>query len=232
MRRIERLALALFFAIHGFSWASESAEKHESREEADHTTDLADRAAKQSSRDVKLPRALVGRIEKEYREFLTKKNAVSEKEPIKRRLLNVNVELTQRRAAALHEPVRIATPLGGGVVDFAEFVTPLRGSFQLRIRPRKDDNADLSDARVFYVSRAKARKIDGENYGAGCDKYMEITTMFYKKMNQSGFELFTTDQRYLTVMAGTFVIVAFEKDALHVGSVTFTDSRYPERLCE
>ena len=47
-----------------------------------------------------------------------------------------------------------------------------------------------------------------------------------------GFELYTSDQRYLSVMGGTVVAFVFEDDALFVGSLTFTDSRYPDLLCE
>lgn len=192
---------------------------------------LVERPARQSSRDVKMPRALVARIEREYREFLTKQE-VSLKENIRRRLMNVSVELTQKRQVALHENVRVVTPLGGGVIDLAEFVTPLKGGFRMRILGLNDKSEEIPGTRVFFVSRAKSRVIDGEEFGAGCDQYMEITTFYNKVMLPEGIELFTAEQRYLSVVGGTFVLVAFTKEELHVASVTFNDSRYPGRLCE
>ncbi len=192
---------------------------------------MKERPARQSSRDVKVPRALVAQIEKEYRQFLAQ-NDVPVKEGLRRRLMNVNVELTQRKPIALHEDVRVVTPLGGGVVDLAEFVTPLRGAFKVRIKPLDDKSEPIDNVRVFFVSRTPARRIDRDDFGAGCGKYMEISKYYNETMQGAGSEVFTADQRYLSVLGGTFVIVAFEKEELQVGSVSFTDSRYPERFCE
>lgn len=194
---------------------------------------LVNRNATLSSRDVKIPRALVARIEREYREFL-KDNQVVTKEGLRRKLLNVDVELRQEREGALHENVRINTPLGGGVVDLAEFVTPLRGAFHMKIRALEEKGAqdEVPDVRVFFVSHSKARLVDGESFGAGCDKFMEVTSLYRKEMSETGFDLYSTGQRYLSAVGGTFVLIGFDKEALKVGSVTFTDSRHPELLCE
>jgi hypothetical protein len=200
---------------------------HAASEES--VSDLAEHAARNSSRDVKVPRQLVHTLESEYRAFLDK-NGVSEKEGLKRKLLNMSVDLTQKHPVALHENSRILTPLGGGVVDLCDYVTPLKGGFNLKINAKKEDGSDISGLRMFYVSNGKTRKVDGNEFGAGCDKYMEITSFFHRK--GKGFDLYTAGQRYLSVMAGTFVAVVFEREALYVGSLTFTDSRYPDVMCE
>src|SRR6185437_1895010 len=83
--------------------------------------EMVERPARASSRDVKIPHALVHQLETEYRAFLTK-NEVSPKSNINRKFLNLSAELTQKHPVALHENTRIVTPLGGGVVDLAEFV--------------------------------------------------------------------------------------------------------------
>lgn len=198
---------------------------------ADNSQALIEHPARNSSRDSKVPRALVHQLEVEYRKFL-KQNEVSPKEDIKRRLLNLSAELTQKKPVALHENTRIVTPLGGGVVDLSEYVTPLRGTFSLKILARNEDGSEPAGLRVFFVSNAKTRTVGGDKYGAGCGKFMEITSYFYKQSRRSGFPLYTADQRYLSVVGGTFVAVDFERDALQVGSMTFLDSRYPELLCE
>lgn len=194
-------------------------------------SDLPEAAAKQSSRDTRVPHALVGRIEKEYREFL-KKNEVSEKTSVQRKLLNIKVELTQKKVAALQGDVRIVTPLGGGVIDLSEYVTPVKGAFQLRFDLSHDDGGEIGAVRAFYVSDAKVRNLDGERFGAGCGKFMEITSEFQRKMSKTGWDLYTLDQRYLSAVGGTFLFFEFTKEALYVGSVKFEDSRYPEYLCE
>lgn len=194
-------------------------------------SELKEVPARQSSRDVKLPTALVARIERDYRAFLQEQKA-GEIEAIKRTLLNVSVELTQEKTVALHESVRVLTPLGGGVIDLEDFVTPLRGEYHARIIATSEKGDPPANLRVFFISHAKARRIGGEDYGAGCNRFMEITSFFKKKMKSSGFELYTADQRDLAVLGGTFVLASFDKEALRVGGVTFTDSRYSGEMCE
>ncbi len=225
MQRTERLFAVLLMAafITGAGLAKASTEEPGS--------ELEQRSAKQSSRDVKIPRPLVAKLESEYRNFLTK-SQLPMPDSLRRKLIDVSVELRQKRAAALNEEVRINTPMGGGVIDLADFVTPLRGAFQMHIKPRVDQGDSVSDLRVFFISQAKERSVDGENVGAGCGKMMELTAFFRKKMNGPGFELYTAGQRYVSVIGGVFVLVGFAKDALQVGSVSFMDSRYPELLCE
>jgi len=193
--------------------------------------ELVDVAARTSSRDVRVPKALVARVEKDYDTFLTGEGVVN-KVAVKRVLLNVRAELLQKKPGALHENARVVTPLGGGVVDLADLVTPVRASFHTKIVATHEDGGALHNARVYYVSRAKARSIDGDIYGAGCDKWMEITGYFNKIMRDGGFQLYTADQRYLSVLGGTFVLIGFAKEAIAVGSISFTDSRYPQVMCE
>ncbi len=237
MRPIEALALALIIASP--AWASEHggggggapAAPVEAGPVEEVDPSLALKSAKQSSRDVKIPRALVARLEKEYREYLLH-NQFPAQESLKRKLINVSVELRQKRAAALHEETRINTPIGGGVIDLADFLTPLRGAFQMKIKARSERDEQIPGIRVFYISRAKARVIDGEDFGAGCGKLVEVTKFLDKKMAKAGLELYTAGQRYLSVIGGTFVLAAFTREALQVGSVSFIDSRYPEVMCE
>jgi hypothetical protein len=209
--------------------ASCSCIAHASTDDSD--SQLEQRSAKQSSRDVKIPRALVTKLESEYRAYLVK-NKLSVPDSIKRKLIDVSVELRQKRAAALVEEVRINTPMGGGVIDLADFVTPLRGAFQMHIKPRVDEKDGAFDLRVFFISQAKETVIDDEQFGVGCGKMIEVTAFFNDKMKGSGFELFTAGQRYLSVIGGVFVLVGFAEEMLQVGSVSFLDSRFPELFCE
>jgi hypothetical protein len=187
--------------------------------------------AKQSSRDVKVPNRLVKTIETDYRTFM-KTMKMPEGTAITRELLNVYVDLTQARAAALQENVRILTPVGGGVIDLQEFVTPLKGAFRARIVFERPRGEALKNIRVYYISRGERRNLDGDTFGAGCGRYFDITEYFNKKLTRDGVELFTADQRYVSVLAGTIVLVSFEREALHVGSVTFEDARYPALQCD
>jgi hypothetical protein len=193
---------------------------------------MVERAARASSRDVKIPRALVARIERDYKAFLAAQEGASDK-GIKRALLNVSVAFTAKRPGALREDTRVDTPVGGGLIDLSEIVTPLRGAFRVRIDARgPGEDAEASTARVYFVSHAKRRALAGDEYGAGCDKFMDITSEFRQKWKRGGFEVYTADQRYLSVLGGTFLFVRFRKEALFVAGVTFTDSRYPDVMCD
>lgn len=230
---------AVALLMFNFSRAEEHGEKPTAEhgaaaEHGDHGGDsggLSQHTARTSSRDVLVPRALVAKVEKEYDAFLTKAGVIT-KTPVKRGLLNIRVDLRQKRGGALHENARVVTPLGGGVVDLSDLVTPVRGAFTALIQSQQEDGHDPANVRVFYVSRAKRRTIAGETYGSGCNTWMEVTSQFNKAMGRDGFQLYTADQRYLSVIAGTFVVVSFAKEALSVASITFTDSRYPQVLCE
>lgn len=190
-------------------------------------------AARTSSRDVEIPKALVTKIEDDYRAFLKTKEAGAKGEAsIKRGLVNIVADFRQKKVGALHENTHVAMPTGGGVVDFAEVVTPVRGAFNLKLELKRQDGTPLATSRVYFVSRAKRRTIAGETYGAGCDTYMDVSTAYHKKWAKTGFDLYTADQRYLSVMGGTFIFTEFTPEALLVGSVTFTDARYPELICE
>jgi hypothetical protein len=220
------LSLCLLVSVPAFS----SEEKAEHAEEKAPSEEMSERPARSSGRDIKIPKALVAQLESEYHAFL-KKNEAAPKAQINRKLLNISAELTQKHPLALHENTRVVTPLGGGVVDLAEFVTPLKGAFQLKILAKKEDGGEPSGLRLFFVSKAKTRRLEGDDYGAGCDKFMEITSYYQHKLAK-GFDLYTANQRYLSVVGGTFVAVVFEKEALQVASLTFTDSRYPDLTCE
>ena len=202
------------------SWANEAK-----------TDELHEVPAKQSSRDVKIPSSMVQMIEKDYRSFRAQYK-IKEEEPIIRNMLNVYVDLTQKRAAALNENVRVKPPFGGGVIDLKDFVTPLIGAFKVQLVFEKEGKVAPDNYRVYFVSRGKQRKIEKQTFGAGCGKYYDITSEFNRTLGASGLEVFTKDQRYLSVLAGTFVMVSFDKEKLFVGAITFEDSRYPQWQCE
>lgn len=224
MARASALLLALL-------WVLAAAASEEEFHGAATAAELAEHAARTSSRDVKVPLALVSKVEKDYDAFLTHAGVVN-KGTIRRALLNVRADLKQKRPGALHENARVVTPLGGGVVDLGDLVTPVRGAFSMKIEASREHGGTPENMKVFFVSRAKQRIVGGDEYGAGCDKWMDITGYFKKLMGRDGFQLYTADQRYLSVVGGTFVIVGYSKEAIEVGSISFTDSRYPQVLCD
>lgn len=186
--------------------------------------------AKHTDKDNPVPRELVKKLEDDYR-TATKDPKSEHDRPFVRHLMVVSTEMTQSRVRALKGPVQILTPPGGGTVDLADFVTPLKGAFNMKIRLENDHNETQIPTKVYFISQAKDRKIGEDHFGAGCDKYFDVTSFFLKRMAKDGFALYTADQRYLSVIRGTFVFVSYAPDALQLASLTFYDSRYTKWDC-
>lgn len=202
----------------------------DSRHEASQT-ELVQLSARQSSRDVKVPRTLVALVEKEYRDYLTQ-NKLNVDQELLRQFIDIEVEFLQGRTPALNDSALVSTPLGGGVIDLAEMVQERPGSFHVKVRSKTSKGEKLSDVRVFFVNRARNRKMSDGSYGAICGEIYEISNHYNKHMSSDGWTLYSADQRYLSVLGGTFVLVSYTPESILVGSVTFMDSRYPQLMCE
>lgn len=214
MVRLRRLILCLvwLFAIDGFA------------------EDMVRGFARHSEKDNPIPRELIARLEKDYQAAVRDPKLEAEK-PLVRHLLTAIAELTQTSPRALKAPTRITTPPGGGAIDLADYVTPLKGSFFVKIMLENEHHETQSFSRIFFVSQSKERKIDGTGFGSGCGRYFDVTGFFKKQMQQKGIELFTADQRYVNVLRGTFLFANYSPEALQVASLTFFDSRYNKWDC-
>ncbi|MGE4132733.1 MAG: hypothetical protein AB7F86_13905 [Bdellovibrionales bacterium] len=215
--------MVLISLLLNLAWASSP--EHES------PTELAEYSARSSSRDIPIPRALVARIESQYDAFLTAAGVLNKK-PYKRSMLVVGGDLISDHHGTLTENVRLATPLGGGVVDLEDLVKSARGVFTARFEAHREHQEPPADLHVYFVSHTKRRQIDGERFGAGCNTWMDLTGYYHKVLSKSGIQLYTAEQRYLSVLGGTFVLVHFSTESIGVGSLTFTDSRFPQVICQ
>jgi len=193
-----------------------------------------ERQAEASSRDVQLPRPLVDLIEREYKDFLAKQNLLP-KDGIRRSLLKAEVELRQKPETAnspLEDDFIVATPIGGGVVDLDEMVKLNRGVFLIDVRAKTEAGDQPPSLRVFFVSGSKKRILGRDEVGSGCNQFMEITKAYNQDWLPHGLEVYTADQRYVSVLAGTYVFVNFSTEALGVASVRILDSRFANLMCE
>ena len=187
--------------------------------------------ARHAAKDNPIPEELVKRIDEDYHKAMNPDPKLEPKKTIARHVLNVVTELTQPKTRALKGPTRIMTPPGGGSIDLADYVLPLKGAFQMKVALEDEHHQSQPISKVYFISQSKQRKIEDENYGAGCGKYMDITSYFNKQMKKSGFDLYTADQRYVSVVRGTFILVSYLPEALQLASVTFLDSRYTKWDC-
>jgi len=125
----------------------------------------------------------------------------------------------------------------GGHLDLADYLADRNGSFYLAIEMLGAEEAlaskvDSPQSRVFFLSRAKKRRLQGEVIGAGCSDYFDITKSFQKTMQSDGYFLNTSGGRHASVVGGTFVFRRSFGQTLQLAQLTITDSRFSQVFCE
>lgn len=167
-----------------------------------------------SGPDVKIPSQLWSMIH----EIKPEKNLIFA--PIK-------IRLQEKTKGVLVSPVlAIEMPRGGGEVDLSQFVRGVQGTFLVFFD--YDEIRETKEEQIFFVSRAKKRRIEKEIWGAGCNKFMDITKFMNDKVLKEGLEVNTTRQRHLSLLGGTFVFSAKNQ----IAQVTFKDSTATSLFCE
>lgn len=143
----------------------------------------------------------------------------------------IDVILKEKNKGVLTNPeIRIRMPRGGGEIDLSRFMGSTAGSFFVNFEfPENEENYA---PRVWFVSRARKRRIDREIWGAGCNKYFEITSGLAKMIKkEGGLKANTTRQRHLSVLGGTFLF-NFKKDSQsYLTQVTFIDANSKQLFC-
>lgn len=189
----------------------------------------------QANRNVQVPAALVKELETWYLKVQHKLNPVtttSDMEKmagLKRQLLDLELTFLPQSGEALPEKVHFQLPTGGGQLDLANVIKGRRGGFHMQMKISKlPENPEL---RVFYLSGARRRTLQNEEYGAGCEKWAEITS-WWAKHSHEPLLTYATDQRHVSVLAGTWLFAAISGADLWLGALTFSDSRWPQLQCD
>jgi hypothetical protein len=199
-----------------------------------------DGVAVETSKDVTIPKALFEKIENEFiahfKEFSPDAESKDDKlilAQIKREYFDIEVLMHEKNKGTLIHNTKFVVPRGGGTIDLADYVVGKVGSFYLKWKLLRNAKPfeEVNQVKVYYVSDAKKRKLDDEEYGNGCGKYMEIGTFFHK-LRKDFFRVNATQQRYVSVLAGTYLFTKFEGPALIMGSLTIQDRRYPQLTCQ
>ncbi|MBT4762278.1 MAG: hypothetical protein HOO06_11310 [Bdellovibrionaceae bacterium] len=153
-----------------------------------------------------------------------------------RKYVDFDVVLTADQHKALKSNYKFSFTRGGGVIDLADYVSEKRGRFNLKIQFDTKEfistEEEIGNLKVYFLSMAKKRSILGENIGAGCFKYMDLTKYYHNVISRDGVILNSAYQRYVSIVGGTFFFFYSELDSLYLGSLTFIDSRYPYMFCK
>lgn len=143
----------------------------------------------------------------------------------------VSVSLIEKNPGILKEPkLKIQFPRGGGAVDLSQFTTGKAGSFFVSFR--YEPSAPKGAVKIFYVSRGRKRKLDGEVHGAGCKTFMDVTKGVLEFSKKGGLLVNTTRLRHLSVLGGHFVFATILGKEIHLSQVSFTDATHPEYFCD
>ncbi|OFZ19008.1 MAG: hypothetical protein A2Z20_11550 [Bdellovibrionales bacterium RBG_16_40_8] len=194
-----------------------------------------------TSKDFLIPRNLKSDIEQKYLQFIRIENpkvVLTDEEllaRIPREFLDIQVYLYANSSGVLVHNTKFIIPRGGGEIDLKDYVKGSKGSFYLKIGVSRSNQSDiaLDKFHVFFLSEAKERKIQGEKFGAGCKKYMDISRFISNANAAEGVLLNATDQRYLSVVGGIFYFVNFDSERkIYLGALRLSDSRYTNILCE
>jgi hypothetical protein len=136
---------------------------------------------------------------------------------------------------------------GGGVIDLADFVESRRGSYFLQIEFGKgkvesaSTDADEAGAanrdyskepvKVFYLSNAKRRRLNGNVVGSGCNKYYDVSSFLSGAMKAKGLLLNTTEHLDVTALSGSFFFVSQINKTLYISQLSIKDSRFSQLQC-
>lgn len=198
--------------------------------------------ASQSDKDIKAPKLLVEEIErtflKHYKKTFPDKNTseVNILSSIPRKYLGFDVYMRPTsNKLAMNEIIHIPFSRGGGYIDLANIVEGTAGSFYLNVlfdlQDMNMEPSDIKQLKVYFMSRSIRRTIDGEEWGSGCGKFLDLTHFFKNQIMNDGLLLNAKDQRYLSMLAGTFYFVIFKQGELFLATVTFEDSRFKDLVC-
>jgi hypothetical protein len=167
------------------------------------------------ARDVKIPK----QVWKELGE-ITGKNVITFGE--------VKVTLKEKNPGVLIEPeIHFRFPKGGGIIDLSNYIqTDNPGTLFVFIEVVEGVSGD--GGKIFFIPQTKKRKIDGDVWGAGCNKYLDVKKFILGEGQKKGIEVNTTDFRHLSVIGGSFFIA----NGLEVAQVTFQDSQQKSLFCD
>ncbi len=143
----------------------------------------------------------------------------------------LRVQMREKNPGVLSQEVSvIQLPRGGGEIDLSHFVKDKKGSFFVQFT--FDKNVSPEKSFVYFVSRNRKRKVDGEILGSGCKSYYDIKKYIAKTDKAGGILLNTTRLRHLSVLGGTFIFANVIGKEVRLSQVTFTDSKNAKYFCD
>lgn len=180
---------------------------------------------KEVAADIKLPLNLFKEFEKELEEEFKSVGPVFIFMPLQVRFS----ESSGERGVLKDSLIQFDLEKGGGKIDLQEVVRG-QGSFFMSFPPAQFPSS-LELIHLYYVSQSPIKKIQGESFGLGCGKWIDLKDSFKKFLKPEFLKLNTTQQRYLHVLAGHYVFVLKQANQIYLSQLTLFDSRFPNDQC-
>lgn len=144
--------------------------------------------------------------------------------------LPATIEMVEKTPGVLKtSPVVLQLTAGGGKIDLAQYLSGNQGTFYIRLR--FGNEAEDKEPRIFFLSNARKRRIGDEIWGTGCNSYTDITDYYRKTLSKSGLAVNTTQARYVSLLAGSFVFAANDGKQIALSQISLTDSTQERLLC-
>ncbi len=150
---------------------------------------------------------------------------------VPRKFFDMKVLTREANEGVLKAPTQFSFPRGGGEVDLASILTDRRGAFYMKVELLLAGQAVGSNLRVFFVPRAKSRRLGDQVLGDSCGHIFEVSNFFKDHVLSGTQKIYTADARHLGLLVGTFVFLQVKEGELYLSSLTFKDSRFPELQC-
>lgn len=125
--------------------------------------------------------------------------------------------------------VKIEFPNGGGQLNLSDYIYG-QGTFSIKFNKKIfEKNPEL--IHLYYISDSPVKSIDGEKYGLGCGKMVDLKPKYDVFISDTGLVLNTTHERHLSVLAGYYVFIFKNKNQVWLTHLHITDKNFTESLC-
>lgn len=175
------------------------------------------------SKDIKVTKQIFLDVEKDINADLKGVSASYVFIPIK-------IKFLQHDSQALKsDEIIYSFPKGGGQLDLKMLVQG-QGSFYVSFP--KSQFAELPDLEhLYYISDSPTKTIDGETFGLGCYKWIDLKKQFSKLQTDDFLKLNTSEQRHQYVLNGTYIFVFRKATQVYMSQLTITDSETKIPTC-
>ena len=176
------------------------------------------------SREIYLPTLIFNNVEASLKEHGIRKSSKMIFAPIK-------VILQEKTEGLLAQPkMSLEFPRGGGDVELSRYLRKDRGT--LKISFHIDDFETGDEQMIYFVSRARKRRLEDGVYGAGCNRVFDVKNYVLGKNKTEGLIVNVTRDRHDSALGGTFVFSYKKEFQTWLTEVSFVDSKRPDLYCD